>query len=184
MMNGTSKTVVLGVLLGSCLLTQTLQATTTTAPPACASAAHRQFDFWLGDWQVFKPDGTLAGDSRIRRTLGGCVLHEHYRTASGYEGESFNIFDSRSQRWHQSWVDNSGLLLQLDGALQSGSMVLEGDGSDSAGKPARQRISWTAQADGSLRQHWQSQRADGSWSTVFDGIYRRRSEPTNENPQR
>ena len=28
------------------------------APPlACQSAEHRQFDFWIGEWEVFLPDG-------------------------------------------------------------------------------------------------------------------------------
>lgn len=141
----------------------------------CETPAHRQFDFWLGDWQVYKPDGTLAGDNLIQRSNGACVLHERYRTASGYEGESFNIYDASRQRWHQTWVDNGGLLLQLDGGWQNGSMVLEGNGVDASGKPARQRIRWTPNADGSVRQHWQSQTAGGDWQTVFDGLYRKRA---------
>ncbi|MFO1252387.1 MAG: hypothetical protein U1E77_14915, partial [Inhella sp.] len=26
------------------------------APVACQAAPHRQFDFWLGHWEVFAPD--------------------------------------------------------------------------------------------------------------------------------
>ena len=38
-----------------------------------------------------------------------------------------------------------------------------------------ERIAWTPDADGSVRQHWQQSTDDGaSWATVFDGIYRRR----------
>ena len=29
----------------------------SAAPAACGSEAHRQFDFWLGEWQVSTPDG-------------------------------------------------------------------------------------------------------------------------------
>lgn len=142
---------------------------------SCTDDAYRQFDFWLGDWQVYKPDGTPAGENRISREIGGCVLHERYRTTSGYEGESFNIYDASRGRWHQTWVDNGGLLLVLEGGLHGRDMVLEGDGHDAAGKPARQRITWTPNADGSVRQLWQSRTATGDWQTVFDGHYRPRT---------
>jgi len=58
------------------------------APPPCASAEHRQFDFWIGEWRVQTPDGALAGINRITREYGGCVVHEHYATGKGYSGES------------------------------------------------------------------------------------------------
>ena len=34
---------------------------------ACADPAYRQFDFWIGEWQVHTPDGKLAGTNRITR---------------------------------------------------------------------------------------------------------------------
>ena len=75
----------------------------------------RQFDFWLGRWEVHTPDGKLAGVNRIEREYGGCVVHEHYDTGKGYTGESLNIYDAARKVWHQSWVDSSGTLLLLDG---------------------------------------------------------------------
>lgn len=156
------------------LLLILLPLLSTPAVAVCDAAAHRQFDFWLGDWQVYLANGSLAGENRISAELNGCVLHERYQTGKGYQGESFNIYDVSNQRWHQTWVDNGGLLLQLDGGRQGDSMVLEGDGRDASGVLQRQRISWTPNADGSVRQHWQTQAADGSWQTVFDGYYRKR----------
>jgi hypothetical protein len=53
-------------------------------PPApCSSPEHRQFDFWIGDWRVSKPDGTFVGMNRITREYGNCVVHEHYATGKG-----------------------------------------------------------------------------------------------------
>ena len=47
-------------------------------------------------------------------------------------------------------------------------MVLEGIDAD-----ARQRITWTVDGDG-VRQLWETSKDDGStWSTAFDGRYRR-----------
>lgn len=42
------------------------------AEPPCATPAHRAFDFWIGTWDVARPDGTLAGRNRIEAVLGGC----------------------------------------------------------------------------------------------------------------
>ena len=157
------------------LLTAILAAAAATSAAAapCDAPEFRQFDFWLGHWEVRTPDGRLAGRNHIERGYGGCVLHERYRTERGYAGESLNVYDAARRVWHQTWVDNGGLLLQLDGGLQGDSMVLEGDSRDVSGALRRQRIRWTPNADGSVRQHWQSQAADGSWQTVFDGYYRR-----------
>ena len=144
------------------------------AAPPCEAPEFRQFDFWIGDWQVFKPDGTVAGTNRIEREYGGCVLHEHYQTAKGYSGESLNTYDPGRKRWHQTWVDNTGTLLLLDGNLQGRAMVMEGSTTDAAGVETRHRITWTPNDDGSVRQHWQSTDATGAWVTAFDGLYRRR----------
>lgn len=140
----------------------------------CSDPAFRQFDFWIGEWQVHAADGTLAGSNRIEREYGGCVIHEHYTTERGYSGESLNSYDSARKVWHQTWVDNSGTLLLLEGGLVDGNMVLEGELADANGKIARQRITWTPNADGSVRQHWQTADAKGAWSTAFDGLYTRK----------
>ena len=143
------------------------------AAPACSGAEHRAFDFWLGDWQVHKPDGKLAGRNRITREYDGCVIHEHYTTEHGYSGESLNIYDASRKVWHQTWVDNSGLLLTLEGGVQAGAMVLQGQTVGQDGKIAKQRITWTPNADGSVRQLWEATNARGEWTTSFDGRYTR-----------
>lgn len=144
-----------------------------SAEPPCAGPEHRQFDFWLGTWQVHTPDGKLAGSNRITREYGGCVLHERYQTPAGFSGESLNVYDAGRKRWHQTWVDNSGTLLLLEGGLRDGTMVLEGETTGTDGTVTRHRISWTPNADGSVRQHWESTDAAGAWTTTFDGTYTR-----------
>ena len=92
----------------------------------CGAPENRQFDFWVGDWQVHKPDGSFAGMNRITLEYGGCVVHEHYATGRGYSGESLNTYDAARKIWHQTWVDDSGLLLVLEGHWDGRSMLLEG----------------------------------------------------------
>lgn len=146
---------------------------TSIAAP-CEGTAHRAFDFWLGTWNVHTPDGKLAGTNRIEREYGGCVLHERYDTGRGYSGESLNIYDAPRKVWHQTWVDTAGTLLLLEGGLREGRMVLEGRTLGADGATTKHRISWTPNADGSVRQLWESTDAKGQWGTAFDGRYTRK----------
>lgn len=139
----------------------------------CASAEHRAFDFWVGDWKVTS-GGKVAGENRIERRHGGCVLHESYVTPKGYAGESINIYDARRKVWHQTWADTTGLLLILEGGMRDGSMVMEGTSTTPQGKSQRQRMSWTPNPDGSVRQLWEVQDEKGEWKTSFDGRYERK----------
>jgi hypothetical protein len=146
-------------------------------PPACTAAEHRQFDFWIGSWNVMEK-GKLAGHNRITAIDGGCVLLESWTGASGFTGHSLNIYDASRGKWHQTWVDNSGSLLVLEGTFRDGKMVLEGDHEvPGAKKGRRERITWTPLPGGELRQHWESSTDGGAtWTTAFDGHYKRAPE--------
>lgn len=160
-------------------------AAPTAPPPAaprpvpCIAAENRQFDFWIGDWDVTNPDGKPAGTNLIKPELNGCVLHEFWKGRGGFVGESFNTYDARRKVWHQTWVDGTGTLLMMDGKFEGGSMTLSDR--DMPGKPdqnAINEISWTPNADGSVRQHWRVS-ADGgkTWKTSFDGKYVKSNRP-------
>jgi len=56
---------------------------TFAAPSPCSSPEHRLFDFWLGDWRVTKPDGSVAGTNHITREYGGDRPTTHYLDAAG-----------------------------------------------------------------------------------------------------
>jgi len=151
-----------------------LSSTSAMAASPCEASAHRAFDFWLGEWQVHTPDGKLAGVNRISSEYNGCVLHECYDTNRGYSGESLNSYDAGRRVWHQTWVDTSGTLLVLEGGLRNGSMVLEGQTTAADAQVTKHRITWTPNANGSVRQLWESTDAKGQWSVAFDGMYTRK----------
>lgn len=166
-----------GALLG--LLTSIMLMAQTPPTPAapdtpCRSASARQFDFWLGQWEVFLPDGSRAGSNRIEAVAGGCALLEQWQGRGGFSGTSLNRHDTTDGRWHQLWVDSSGGTLTLSGGLQGGSMVLTGESADPArpGQWRRERIAWTPKPDGSVQQRWEQSPDGGStWAVVFDGRY-------------
>jgi hypothetical protein len=135
----------------------------------------RDFDFWVGEWDVFGPQGRQVGTSTIALLFDGGALSEHWQGSGGVAGHSLNAYDPHRDRWHQTWVDSTGGLLLLDGGLVAGSMVLEGTAPGEDGSLERQRVTWTPR-DGHVRQHWESSADDGvTWQTVFDGDYRPRA---------
>src|SRR5215471_16022313 len=131
-------------------------ATPISQAVPCGGPENRQFDFWVGDWQVHKPDGSFAGMNRITLEYGGCVVHERYATGRGYSGESLNTYDAARKVWHQTWVDSGGLLLTLEGGWNGKSLVLEGMAPNMSGVQSKQRITWTPNADGSVHQLWET----------------------------
>ncbi|HEY1090369.1 MAG TPA: hypothetical protein VGE47_04695 [Burkholderiaceae bacterium] len=163
-----------GALALSAALPAAAQTASTAPPPACKSAEHRAFDFWLGEWNVHGAKGNLAGTNSIKSEHGGCVIHERYDTGRGYTGESLNIYDAARKVWHQSWVDSSGLLLTMEGGIRGGAMVMEGQTTGADGKVTKHRMTWTPNADGSVRQLWEQTNAAGEWTVGFDGRYTKR----------
>jgi hypothetical protein len=149
--------------------------TGSTPPPSCSDPAYRQFDFWIGDWNVTANDQP-AGTNSIQPVHNGCALEENWQGAGagGVSGSSLNIYDRANDRWHQTWVDGNGTLLQLDGGLVDGAMVLRGTRPAEDGNGiTTHRITWTPNADGSVRQLWEASRDGQTWSVLFDGLYTR-----------
>ncbi|HUL94854.1 MAG TPA: hypothetical protein VLT89_02525 [Usitatibacter sp.] len=140
-------------------------------PVPCSAPEAHQFDFWIGDWDVFEPDGKLSGTNRIER-LYGCALHESWKSKE-LQGQSFNVFDARRGLWHQTWVDSNSSLLVLEGGMRGGSLTMS-DATLPGRKDAARvnEITWTPNADGSVRQHWRVTKDGGkTWETAFDGKY-------------
>ncbi len=128
---------------------------------------NRAFDFWIGEWRVTAPGrGSWYADSSITVSNDGCSIHEHYVSQGGYTGSSINFYDKASGKWHQTWIDNQGAPLYLDGGVVDGKMILSDSNS---------RITWSLESDGRVRQLWESTSDQGTtWTTAFDGYYERK----------
>jgi len=143
-------------------------ATRRPEPPAEA----RQFDFWLGEWDVVDPTGKHVGTNVITSMLSGWGVMERWTGDGGMVGMSLNAYDSSGERWHQTWVDDRGGFLLLDGEFTAGSMVLSGA---RKGAEVIDRITWTPLESGDVRQVWDVSSDGGdSWSRVFDGTYNKK----------
>ena len=149
----------------------------TLPPPACTAPEHRQFDFWVGRWNVFPTgvDNRLVGHSLIERLYDGCVIRENWSPHGGSGGSSLNSYFPAEGRWRQVWADSSNGWGVFEGRFENGAMVLSGPwkGINGPGTEAFVRTTWTPQPDGSVRQHGQTRNEDGSWTDAYDFTYRR-----------
>ena len=113
---------------------------------ACRAPEYRQFDFWLGSWQVPSAGPTPSADF-ITAGLGGCAVFEDWHGAGGSHGRSMSSFDAADQQWHQHWVENFGFFpLRLDGGVVDGKMVMQETYPDpfGTGKLFTDRYTWTS----------------------------------------
>lgn len=154
-----------------------LASDTPAKPDACSASEYHQFDFWIGDWDVFdmdKPDEVVAR-ARVEPILNGCVLLEDYQQNDGLRGQSFNHYDASRKTWHESWVTNRGTMLLFDGSMESGAMVLNGvsrkDGQDSL-----IRDTWKLTNDIVRETAVKSTDGGKTWRTLFDMGFRRHKE--------
>ncbi|WP_273566199.1 hypothetical protein [Maribacter halichondriae] len=149
-----------------------LNAQTDTC--ACCSEDHTAFDFWIGEWEVTNPDGTLGGKNNIDKIQDGCILRENWTGASGNTGTSTNFYNLKTKQWEQLWVDNSGTHIKLKGNRIGNQMILSSDEfTHTDGKIYTNRITWTLNDDGSVRQLWELLQKEKVVNIAFDGLYRK-----------
>lgn len=171
--------ITLFALSAACALAQQAAGTAATqlsipaqAQPCRAAQEYRQFDFWVGDWEVQGPKGRTLGTSSVQLILGECVVFENWTGAGGSSGKSFNLYNASTHRWRQIWVDDHGGMLEFTGEFKDGAMRYTGESTARDGKPLMDRLTFFPLAEGRVRQLWEQSADQGkTWNTVFDGTY-------------
>jgi hypothetical protein len=146
------------------------------SPPACTGPEHRQFDFWVGHWDVYPTSkDNLVAHSLIEKLYGDCVVRENWMPLKGTPGGSLNHYDRDGGQWHQTWVDASNARVEFDGKLVDGNMVLQGfwKGANGPGKDGLVRMTYSK--EGSAVRQFGEISTDGglTWKPFFDFTYRK-----------
>ncbi len=142
------------------------------ARPCAYDAHYSEFDFWVGEWEVYTPQGQLAGTNTITKIENGCLVTENWLAVNGGTGKSINYYDPAAGTWRQVWVDFTGGILELEGELKDGAMRFVGTHTYMDGRQEAYRMVFTPRPDGSVRQFIEQSRDNGqSWYTSFEGIY-------------
>jgi tetratricopeptide (TPR) repeat protein len=142
--------------------------------PCRYSEQARQFDFWIGEWDVKSAAGQQAGSSSIQLMLGECVIYENWTSAppQNYSGKSFNLYNSATGKWMQTWVDDKGAVIEfISGEYKDNKLVF-------VTKPDPQnqitRLTFFNMERDLVRQLFEVTKDDGkTWTTTADLYYHR-----------
>lgn len=150
----------------------------------CNSPEARQFDFWLGEWDLSwpaeqsggQPGERGAGFNRITRLFDDCVIEENFTTDdASFRGHSVSVYDEASGLWRQTWVDSAGGYLAFTGSFDGETMELRTEPSERDGQTVVQRMVFSRIEADSLEWAWQGSRDGGeTWSDLWNISYRRR----------
>ncbi len=142
----------------------------------CDSPESRQFDFWVGRWQVSttqQPDRHVA-DSLIEKLYGGCAIRENWAPLKGNDGGSLSSYVADAKAWRQTWVDAAGARVDFGGGWNGQAMVLTGLWPQPGHPTQLTRMTYTLRPDGAVRQQGETSDDQGrTWSASFDFLYRR-----------
>jgi len=150
--------------------------------PCTTDPIYRQFDFWIGEWNVYAKNGKKAGDSKIELILDSCIILENWKSANVsqgvyYAGKSFNTYNSTSKQWQQTWVDNVGGTTEfLEGHFENDRMIFFTKPFQSSGDTiAIRRLTFYNLGPDKVRQHGEISKDNGlTWNTEYDLEYRRK----------
>ena len=144
--------------------------------PCAQSPESRQFDFWIGEWDVQDATGRAVGKSSIQLILGDCVIYENW-TGGYHFGKSFNAYDKDAGKWIQTWVDDQGDVTQfVNGELKDHAMRFEAKKKGADGKTIDKHLTFFDLGDGRVRQFAELSSDGGkTWTTEYDFLYVRKS---------
>lgn len=146
------------------------------APPPCSSPEARQFDFWVGDWDLTWEGG--KGTNSIEAILGGCVIQENFdgrdAEGKGLMGMSHSVYSPAKGKWLQTWVDNQGGYLDFEGGWSDGKMTLSREATRN-GQTFLQRMVFQNITEDAFDWNWERSDDGGeTWKTNWAIRYVRR----------
>jgi len=145
--------------------------------PCTDTAENRQFDFWIGEWDVVSTiTETPAGNSKIELILGSCVIQENWTGGLGHAGKSYNTFNPNLKRWEQFWVDDTAGMIHFYGNLKNGVMDYW---TDEIPQPdatkLKRHLQFIPQGADQVRQFSQGSTDGGkTWTVEYDLTYHRK----------
>lgn len=142
--------------------------------PCLYSKEARQFDFWIGHWDVFVR-GRKVGENLVEMEVSGCTLVENWRNNQGGTGKSLNSYNAGKKKWQQYYVGSQGGVFEFEGELKGNIMSFTAETINPNGGKIMHIFEFHDLPDKTVRQHWQ-QSTDGgkTWNTVWDSIYKKK----------
>ena len=144
--------------------------------PCSVQTESKQFNFWIGDWNVYNIQEQLSGTSKIEQILNECVILENWTDIFGNKGKSFNFYNSDTKQWQQTWVDDKGSVTEfINGIYNNDAMRFQSSRPTiSNGKIAIRRLTFFNVNDNEVRQLGEiSTDNEKTWTIEYDLKYLR-----------
>src|SRR5947209_9963423 len=143
----------------------------------CYTNQHaREFDFWIGEWDVYATGTkTSVGHSLVQMISGGCALLENWEGGNS-SGKSINFIDPNTNKWKQSWSGSyaNGNQEFVNGEYKDSAMRFEFATKDAQGKKLIGRFFFYNQGVNQVRQFNETSTDNGkTWNTNYDFTYKR-----------
>lgn len=147
-----------------------------TGHPCRYDPEYRQFDFWLGEWDVLNPQGQKFARSSIQSIIEDCVIFENYDQGNGmYVGKSFSAYDATTHHWTQRWIDGTGRVTDYVADFVDGEMRFRTETVSPAGVKTLVKMTFQKQGPDKVRQFLENSTDGGkTWNVTYDGVYVRR----------
>lgn len=139
------------------------------------------FDFWIGDWEAYwygKDSVKEFGENHIKRILGDKVLLEEFKITkgadAGFEGKSWSVYNQKTGKWHQTWVDNSGAYMEFTGRRDGQNRIFEREIVKKDGSKIMQRMTFRNVTPYNFTWDWESSTDGGkTWKNNWQLFYTR-----------
>lgn len=93
----------------------------------CAGQINRdQFDFWVGDWNLYDGGGAFLGRHSVEESEAGCLIEASWTGSDGRTNISMNVYDPFLNSWRHIFVSPEEIA-DLRGSFGGSTMVLEGN---------------------------------------------------------
>lgn len=140
--------------------------------PCMYSDEARQFDFWVGDWDVFNLANQKAGTNSIQLFANGCGVMENWTSTIGGDGKSINYYDASTKKWYQHWIGSGGGALRYEGTFSDNAMRFEGFTIGQDGKKTLQKLTFFKLDENTVRQLAETSTNEGkTWTVSYDFKY-------------
>lgn len=141
---------------------------------ACDSPAYHAYDFFVGNWDVYRTDGRRFASDVVTKEMDGCAILERWDHKKE-QGVGYSAYDVQQNRWIQDFFQNDGTVLTFVGHAVPDGMLFEGVDVPKPGVLERNRVLFRRRDDG-FEEFWTTSIDGGhSWKTVFDAFFRRRA---------
>lgn len=153
-------------------------AQTTSLP----SDTTQWMNFWVGEWQLnwIDANGKAAtGENSITKLWDGKVIQENFKGLTGqnagYEGKSWSVYDAKTKKWKQTWVDSQGGYLDLVGGVEGENRYFERQTINRNGKTVTMRMTFHDITPNRFVWDWASSTDDKkTWQPIWQITYTRK----------